>query len=79
MDDNVTTDVDAFFRMVRRFPARTGLFTFSLPVFALFQLVNGLVHGGSLLYIGLFLALAVACSILLTQYQIAVYRRKRLT
>lgn len=76
---NGVIDVDAFFRMAREFPIRTGIFTFGLPVFALLQLLNGLVHGGSLVIIAGFAVLAVACSVLLTQYQLAIYRRKRLT
>lgn len=79
MDDNVASEMDAFIRMAREFPVRTGLFTFSLPVFALLQLLNGILHGGSLLFIGGFVVLAIACSVLLAQYQIAVYRKQRLS
>ncbi|AHG05233.1 hypothetical protein HALDL1_07720 [Halobacterium sp. DL1] len=79
MDNKIGLDVDAFLRMARRFPVRTGIFTFALPLFALFQLVNGLVHGGSLEFIALFAVLTVACSVLLAQYQVAVFRRRRLT
>lgn len=79
MDDTVASEMDAFIRMAREFPVRTGLFTFSLPVFALLQLLNGVVHGGSLLFIGGFVVLALACSGLLAQYQLAVYRQRRLS
>lgn len=79
MDDATLTDVDAFFRMAREFPVRTGIFTFGLPVFAFLQLLNGVINGGSLAFIAGFAVLAVACSLLLTQYQLAVYRRRRLT
>lgn len=77
-DDGGTDDHDTFFRMASEFPVRTGLYTFGLPVFALLQLINGFVHDGSLVYIGLFAALVVAFSVLLTQYQVAVYRRKNI-
>lgn len=78
MSDALADDTDAFLQMIREFPVRTGIYTFGLPAFALLQLVNGLVHGDSLAVIGLFSALVVVCSVLLTQYQVAVYRRKRI-
>ena len=65
--------------MANEFPVRTGIYTFGLPVFALLQLINGYVHEGSLLFIGLFAALVVAFSVILTQYHVAVYRRKNVT
>jgi len=79
MEDIVATKIDTFIRMAREFPVRTGLFTFSLPVFALLQLLNGILHGGSLPFIGGFVVLAIACSVLLGQYQLAVYRQRRLS
>lgn len=79
MDDTVAAEMDAFVRMAREFPVRTGLFTFSLPLFALLQLLNGVLHGGSLLFIGGFVLLTIACSVLLAQYQLAVYRKRRLS
>lgn len=78
MEDTATAEIDTFVGMAREFPVRTGIFTFSLPAFALLQLLNGLVHGGSLRFIGGFVVLAVACSALLAQYQLAVYRQRRL-
>jgi hypothetical protein len=77
MDDRLTNDHDAFFEMASEFPMRTGIYTFGLPVFALLQLINGFVHEGSLVYIGLFAALAVAFSVKLTQYHVAIYRRRK--
>lgn len=68
----------AFFRMARAFPLRTCLFSLALPAFALVQLVNGVVNGGALLYIAAFAAIAVAYSVVLTRYQIATFRRRRL-
>ncbi|MFD1645284.1 hypothetical protein [Haloarchaeobius litoreus] len=79
MDDNLAGEVDTFIRMTREFPIRTGFLTFSLPGFALLQLLNGILHGGSLLLIGSFVVLAMACSVLLAQYQLAVYRQQRLS
>jgi hypothetical protein len=79
MEERVTESYDAFLQMAREFPVRTGLYTFGLPVFALLQLINGFVHEGSLVYIGLFAVMVVAFSVLLTQYHVAVYRRKKFT
>lgn len=79
MDDGVTDDHDAFFQMASDFPVRTGIYSFGLPAFALLQLVNGFLHDGSLVFIGLFAALVVAFSAILTQYHVAVYRRKKAT
>ena len=76
MIDETAGEMDAFVRMAREFPMRTGIYTFGLPAFALLQLMNGYVHGGSLAFIGLFSAFSVACSVLLTRYQVAVYRRR---
>lgn len=70
---------NAFVRMAREYPVRTCIYSFGLPLFGLAQLVNGYVHGGSLLYISLFCVTALVCSVLLTRYQIATFRRKRLT
>lgn len=75
----MTSEINTFVRMAREFPIRTSLFTFSLPVFALLQLLNGILHGNSLLFIGSFVVLAIACSVLLAQYQLAVYRQQRLS
>ena len=79
MDNNMAAEMSAFIQMAREFPIRTSLFTFSLPVFALLQLLNGVLHGGSLVYIGSFVVLAIASSVLLAQYQLAVYRQQRLS
>lgn len=79
MNENGFDDGATFVRMARDFPIRTAIFTFGLPVFALLQLVNGFVHDGSLLYIGLFSVLAVGCAVVLTRYHVAAYRRKQLS
>lgn len=78
MDHERTTEKRLFIEMARDFPVRTGIFTFGPPVFALLQMVNGIVHEGALAYIGAFVVLAIACSVLLTRYHLAVYRRQRL-
>lgn len=70
---------ETFLRMASEFPVRTGIFTFGLPAFALLQLINGLVHDGSLAYIGLFSALVVTYSVLITRYHVAAYRRETMT
>jgi len=79
MNDEPTDELDAFLRMARAFPVRTVIFTFGLPVFAVLQLTLGIVYGGSLPFIGLFAAVAVGFSIQLTRWQVATYRRKRVT
>ena len=78
MSDRERDGTDMFFRMAREFPGRTGIFTFGLPVFALLQVINGIVYGGALPFIGLFAALMVAFSIQLTRYHVATYRREKL-
>jgi predicted permease len=65
--------------MANDYPVRTGIYTFVLPAFSVFQLVNGLVNGGSLAFIGVYSVLALVCSTLLAQYQVILYRRKELT
>lgn len=76
--DSAANDRDAFVQMASEFPVRTVIYTFGLPVFGLLQLINGLVHDGSVVYIGLFAALLVVFSVMLTQYHVAIYRRKKL-
>lgn len=78
-NSTLTDDQDekaAFLQMAREFPVRTGIYTFGLPVFAALQLVNAFVFEGSLLIIGAFALLMVACSVQLTRYHIAGYRRR---
>ncbi|WP_435345633.1 hypothetical protein [Haloarchaeobius sp. HRN-SO-5] len=75
----MTDDRDAFVRMAREFPVRTGLFTFGLPLFGVFQLVNVFLHGGSLPVIAAFALVLVAYSVALTRYHVAAYRRDYVT
>lgn len=70
------TDRETFLRMAREFPLRTALYSFGLPVFALLQLVNVVVFDGSMLIVGAFASLMVLCSIVLTRYHVAIYRRQ---
>lgn len=79
MRDPATTEFDAFVQMAREFPLRTGIYTFALPVFAFLQFVNGIVNDGPLMIIAALSVVAIVCSVLVTQYQIAVFRRQRLT
>ena len=76
--DSAANDRDAFVQMASEFPVRTVIYTFGLPAFGLLQLINGLVHDGSVVYIGLFAALLVVFSVMLTRYHVAIYRRKKL-
>lgn len=70
-------ELAAFVEMAREFPVRTGIFSFGLPVFALLQLINALVFDGALLVVTGFAVLMTVCSVALTRYQVAVYRRKK--
>lgn len=79
MSEKRTNRIDVLFKMAREFPVRTGIFTVGLPLVALFQLVNGIVYGGSLPLIGLFAALLFVYSIQLTNYHVASYRRQKLS
>lgn len=72
------SELATFFRMAREFPVRTGIFSFGLPVFALLQLVNGIVYDGSLPAIAIFAVVMVVYSVQITRYHVAAYRRKRL-
>lgn len=74
-----STRLESFLRMAREFPVRTAIFTFGLPVFACLQIVNGFVYEGSILVISAFAALMIAYSVQVTRYQVAVYRRKKLS
>jgi len=76
--DESADDRSAFARMAADFPVRTGIFTFGLPAFGLLQVINGFVHEGALLYIGLFAALVTAFSVTLTRYHLASYRKEEL-
>lgn len=76
MADDALDERTAFLRMAREFPVRTVIFTFGLPAFALVQLLNGVLNGGSLPYIAAFSVVAVGCAVALTRYQVAAYRRR---
>lgn len=71
-------DEVTFVEMAREFPARTALFTFGPPAFAVLQLANGYLHGGSLPVIGVLAAVMLGFAVLTTRYHMAAYRLSRL-
>ena len=73
-----STTLATFVRMAREHPVRTGLFSLGVPLFALLQLINGLVYDGSLPFIAGFGLLMVAYSVQFTRYHLAAYRRREL-
>jgi hypothetical protein len=79
MTDDRSDERDAFFAMAREFPLRTCIFTFGLPAFALLQLINGLFYEGVFAYVALLAVVAIALSVQVTRYQMAVYERERVT
>lgn len=68
-----------FAEMAREFPVRTGVFTLLPLLFALLQLVNSHVHGGSLLYTGGFGAAVVAYAVTVNRYHLAAFQRTDLS
>lgn len=79
MTDDFSDETAAFLSMAREFPIRTCLFTFGLPAFALLQIINGLFNEGMVPYVVLLALLAVALSVILTRYHVAMYRRQTVT
>ncbi|AQL41278.1 hypothetical protein BV210_00480 [Halorientalis sp. IM1011] len=79
MTDDFSDDTAAFLSMAREFPIRTCLFTVGLPAFALLQIINGLFNDGMVPYVALLAVLAVALSVILTRYHVAMYRRQAVT
>jgi hypothetical protein len=77
--DGSVDEHEQFLRMAREFPVRTAIFTFGLPVFGLLQIVNGYLNEGNLLFVCGFALVAAAFSVILTRYQVAVYRRRGVT
>jgi len=72
----LTSEPTLFVRMAREYPVRTLIFSLGLPVFALIQLLNAYLNQGALLATTTLSVLTVAFTIRLTQYQLAVYRRR---
>jgi hypothetical protein len=71
-------ELQTFRQMAREFPVRTIIYAVGLPAFALLQLVNAYLFEGSLLIIGVFATLMILCSIALTRYHVAIYRRRQI-
>lgn len=69
----------AFTEMARTFPIRTGVFTLVPLLFAVSQIVNTYVHGGSLLYTAGFSAAVLAYAISVNQYHLAAFQRIKLS
>lgn len=65
--------------MARQFPVQTGVYTVGPLLVGAVQIANSYVHGVSLLYAGLFTALLLVYSALMTRYQLASWRVSRLT
>ena len=77
--DGSAGERDAFLAMAREFPVRTVILSLGLPLFAVVQVVNASVSRAPVLFVGLFALLTIVFSVRLTQYQVAVYRRRRVT
>lgn len=69
----------SFLEMAREFPVRTGVFTLLPVLFALAQIANSLVHGGSVLYTVWFSVALVGYSVTVNRYHLAAFRRAKLS
>ena len=69
----------SFLRMCRAFPMRTALFTLGPFVVAVTQVLNAFVHGGKLWLVAIVAAATVVFSVLVTNYHLAKFRRRRLS
>jgi len=67
-----------FFGMARDLPVRTALFSFGPLVFAVLQLANGYLNGGSIPLIALVGVVMLVFSVVVTRYNMALYRLSRL-
>lgn len=74
-----TRDTPSFARMCRAFPVRTSLFTLGPLLVGAAQLLNALVHGSALLPVAAVALVMCAFSVLITNYHLASFRRRRLT
>ena len=68
----------SFVRMFRRFPFRTGLFTFGPLAIGLAQVLNAAFHGISLWPVVAVAAVMCVFSVLVTNYHLASFRRRTL-
>jgi hypothetical protein len=73
-----TRNKPSFVRMFRRFPFRTGLFTFGPLAIGLAQVLNAAFHGISLWPVVAVAAVMCVFSVLVTNYHLASFRRRTL-
>lgn len=73
------TEFETFLAMAREFPIRTGFSAVGLPAIALLQLLAGIFSDSSVAIIAIFAGLMIAAAIALTRYQIAIYRREKIS
>ena len=73
-----TRNKPSFVRMFRRFPFRTGLFTFGPLAIGLAQVLNAAFHGISLWPVVAVAAVMCVFSVLVTNYHLASFRRQTL-
>lgn len=71
-----TRELPSFGEMCRASPIRTALFTFGPLVVGAAQVLNGLVHDSNLWLLAVVAAVTVLYSLLVTGYQLAVFRRR---
>lgn len=74
-----TRNEPSFARMCRAFPVRTGVFTAGPLLVGFAQLLNALVHGSAVLPVAAIAVIMCAFSVLITNYHLASFRRRRLT
>lgn len=72
------TDNTTFWEMFRELPVRTAFASF-VPVFlGVAQLLNGYVHDVPVAKTGIFAVVMGVAAVLVTQYQLVVFRRAKL-
>ena len=71
-----TRDRPSFREMCRAFPVRTGIFTVGPLAVGVAQLFNAVAHGANLPLVALIVAGMVAYSVLVTNYHLAMFRRR---
>ena len=71
-----TRNKPSLVRMFRRFPFRTGLFTFGPLVVGLAQVLNAVFHDSSLWPVVAVAVVMCVFSVLITNYHLASFRRQ---
>ncbi|PSP65731.1 hypothetical protein BRC79_08415 [Halobacteriales archaeon QH_8_67_27] len=71
-----TRDRPSFGEMCRAFPVRTGIFTVGPLAVGVAQSFNAVAHGANLPLVALIVAGMVAYSVLVTNYHLAMFRRR---